>query len=83
MEFFIPFGWVTDFSCRYCTRSNQAWHAVFREAGLKIIRQQQQLGLNPGLYRVNMYDPSRPSMCCVCMLLICVISVFAMMLLLS
>lgn len=36
-------------------RSDQAWKAAFREAGLNLIKQQTQLGLPQGLYIVNMY----------------------------
>ena len=46
-------------------RSDQAWKAAFRDAGITLIKQQTQLGLPKGLYIVNMYaghrfSPLRP-----------------------
>ncbi|TDL24765.1 hypothetical protein BD410DRAFT_60326 [Rickenella mellea] len=37
------------------TRSDNAWKAAFREAGLTLLKEETQLGLTPGLYPVKMY----------------------------
>jgi len=37
------------------TRSNQAWLGIFRDAGLTLVREQTQMGLQSGLYVVKMY----------------------------
>jgi len=42
------------------TRSDMAWKALFKEAGLMLVREQVQEGLPVGLYVVKMYA-LRPS----------------------
>jgi len=37
------------------TRSDKAWKVIFKQAGLKLVREQVQEGLPEGLYVVKMY----------------------------